>query len=66
MITGANPVPYEFDTAETITADELKKAMADRQTYLAEVKQRYVDYKNSVGAEASAFTVTTTSGSFNF
>lgn len=66
IVNWAQPDIYEWDDESTITADELKKAMADRQTYLAEVKQRYVDYKNSVGAEASAFTVTTTSGSFNF
>ena len=47
VITGANPVPYEFDTAETITADELKKALQDREVYLADEKKRVEEYRAS-------------------
>lgn len=57
VITGANPVPYEFDTDETITAGELQKALQDREVYLAEVKKNTEEYranKNS-GNTASAF-----------
>ena len=57
VITGANPVPYEFDTDETITAGELQKALQDREIHLAEVKKNIEEYrasKNS-GNTASAF-----------
>lgn len=71
MITGANPVPYEFDTAETITADELKKALQDREVYLAAEKKRAEDYYNSTqggnGASPAAQAANTVSkGSFNW
>lgn len=46
-ITWAQTDPYKWDTEETITAADLKKAMTDRQTYLAEVKQRYLDFKKT-------------------
>ena len=47
IITGASPEPYEWDDESTLTADELKKAMTDRQTYLATIKQRQDEYKAS-------------------
>jgi hypothetical protein len=50
LITGANPVPYEFDTEVTITAQELEKALQDRQIYLADVKKRTEEYRASQGA----------------
>ena len=48
--------PYEFDDESTITAEELQKAMQDRQVYLAEVKKRAEDFKASktVSTPASA------------
>ena len=55
VITGANPVPYEFDTEDTITADELKKALQDREIYLAEVKKQAEEWRaaNRSGGNAS-------------
>ena len=50
VITHANPVPYEFDSSETITKDELNKALQDRQVYLAAEKKRVEDYRASQGA----------------
>lgn len=49
VITGANPVPYEFDTEETITADELKKCLQDREVYLASEKKRTEEWRASQG-----------------
>lgn len=53
LITGANPVPYEFDTEGTITAKELEKALQDRQVYLADVKRRSDEYRASQGAASN-------------
>lgn len=47
-------VPYEFDTEETITADELKKLMQDREVYLAEVKSNAEEYAATNSGSASA------------
>ena len=70
VITGANPVPYEFDSSETITADELKKALQDREVYLASEKKRTEEYrasKNSGEASPAAQAASTVSkGSFNW
>lgn len=61
VITGAKADPYEWDDEATITVKELQEAMANRQTYLATIKQRQDEYK------ASRNTATITSGStFNF
>ena len=49
VITGANPVPYEFDTENTITADELKKALQDREIYLAEQKKNAEEWRAKQG-----------------
>ena len=49
VITGALTEPYEWDDESTITAAELTKAMTDRQTYLAAMKQRQDEYKASQG-----------------
>jgi len=63
VIYWAQQDPYDFDTAETITKAELTKAMTDRQTMLAEVKQRYMDYKASA---APAKTVATAAAGEDF
>lgn len=63
VITGAATVPYVWDDASTITAAELTEAMANRETYLATVKQRQDDYKAS---KAQANTITPAAGAFNF
>lgn len=49
IITGALTEPYVFDDESTLTAAELTKAMTDRQTYLATMKQRQDEYKASQG-----------------
>lgn len=67
VITWAQAEPYEWNTEETITVEELTKAMTDRQTVLAEVKARYEEYKKSQGSETPAPAATATSTKkFNF
>lgn len=50
VITGASPEPYVWDDESTMTAAELTKAVADREVYLAGVKQRQDEYKASKSA----------------
>ncbi len=69
VITGANPVPYEFDTADTITADELKKALQDREVYLASEKKRTEEWRASQGsgnASPAQQAAAVSKGSFNW
>ena len=65
VVTGSNPEPYEWDSDESITAAELKEAMANREVYLAGVKQRQDDFK-AQRAAASATTASTAPGDFDF
>ena len=52
-----------IDDEETITAKELTEAMANREVYLAGIKQRQDEYKASKAAPAAAAPAT---GGFNF
>ena len=54
VITWAQPQPYVFDIAETITKDELNKALTDRNIYLEEVKANAKAYyaQRNTGAAA--------------
>ncbi len=67
IVTGTSKpdAVYEIDNAENgITKDEIKKAMADREVYLADVKKKQDEYnasKNSGAASAPA-----AAGGFNF
>lgn len=54
VITGASKEPYEWDSEDSITANELAEAIAARETYLATVKQRQDEYKASQGANVAA------------
>jgi len=61
VVTGAARDPYVWDDESSITADEFKKALADREVYLAELKKRNDEWKASQanpGAPAA--------GSFSF
>ena len=67
IITWAAKEPYEWDSEETITAQEFLKAISDRNTYLATVKQRNDEYKASRNQAPAAFTTATTgTGEFKF
>ena len=54
VITGASKEPYEWDSEDTLTANELSEAIANRETYLATMKQRQDEYKASQGANVAA------------
>ena len=64
VITGAAKEPYVWDDESTMTAAELTEAIANREVYLAGVKQRADEYKASKGA-APANTAPA-AGAFNF
>lgn len=64
VITGASKEPYVWDDESTMTATELQEAIANREVYLAGVKQRQDEYKASKGqAPANAAPA---AGAFNF
>ena len=54
LITGASPDTHVWDDESTMTAEELKKAVAEREVYLAGVKARQDEYKASKNAPAAA------------
>ena len=68
-ITGTAKVTYDFGDEKVLTADELKKAMQNRETMLAEIKARSDEYRASQAATttpaATATTAINNSG-FNF
>lgn len=64
VITGAAKEPYEWDSEDTILASELTTAIANRETYLATMKQRRDEYKASKGQAAPAAVSSKTE--FNF
>ena len=74
VVTGARPEPYVFGLEETITTDELKKAIANRNVYLENEKTRTKEYyanKNAgkVSSTPSAIPTANTqvpTGGFNF
>lgn len=47
VITGANPEPYVWDDEETLTAEDFKNMIAERETYLATIKKRQDEYEAS-------------------
>lgn len=73
VITGAKPDPYVFDDETTITAEELSKAIANRNVYLEEVKTRAKEYYESKGNAVASVKTSTPApaanipvGGFNF
>lgn len=72
VIMGTAKEPYEFgDEQIGITEEEIKKAMADREVYLADVKKRQDDYQASKNAATSTASVgnsgvSAAAGGFNF
>lgn len=66
IVTWAQPQPYVFDITETITREELDKAIADRNIHLEEVKAQakayYAQRKVSAASTPQATPATSTSG----
>lgn len=50
VITGVAKEAYDYGDENVLTADEITKAMQDRQVYLADVKKQQDDYKASKAA----------------
>lgn len=72
VITGTSLETYAWDDESTITAAELTNFMSERETYLATLKQRAIEYNEQRNQPASAITSNTTSdntvssGNYNF
>jgi len=66
QITGARPVEYDFGEEDTITAEELKKAIQDREVYLAGIKKRHDDYIASKNNSSLTPKATVAEGGFDF
>ena len=64
VITGASKEPYAWDDESTLTATEVAEAVANRETYLATIKQRQDEYKASKNAATAAVAPSKTG--FNF
>ena len=65
VITWAKTEPYAWDEEGSITATEMKNAIANREVYLAGVKQRQDEYKASKNKAPSAMS-TPAAGGFQF
>jgi hypothetical protein len=61
VVNWAQKEVYEWDDESTITVNEFKKCISDREIYLAEKKKRDDEYRASKSAPAA-----TTVGGFNF
>ena len=75
IITWAQPNPYVFDTPDTITQEELQKAISDRNIYLEEqkaaTKKYYAERKTTASSNIQNGPLPTPStavpeGGFNF
>ena len=64
VITGASKEPYAWVDESTLTANEVAEAVANRETYLATIKQRQDEYKASKNAATAAAAPSKTG--FNF
>ena len=53
-ITWARPTEYDFGAEDVLTAEELKKAMQDREVYLADIKKRADEYRASQSTASTA------------
>ena len=62
VITGANPDIYPWDDEAYLTAVELQNMMANRETYLADIKRRQDEYEASKNASVA----TPAKAGFNF
>ena len=45
QVTGSPKTPYDFGDEKILTAEELRKAVQDREVHLADVKKRAEEYK---------------------
>ena len=65
VITGTSVEPYVWDDETTITVNEFKEALQNREVALADIKKRQDDYNASRGTAAVPAATNTATG-FNF
>lgn len=63
VVTGASTEPYDFGDEAVLTSDEVKEAMAAREVYLADVKERHDKYLADKGETTAP---AATPGGYNF
>ena len=70
VITGISPTPYDFGDEAVLTAEEVQKALQDREVLLADVKKRSDEYRASkttpAAPAAPAVTPKASTTTFNF
>ena len=68
VVTGTARFPYDFGDESVLTADELTKAMQNRQVYLADKKKADEDYRASKATQNATPAAPTTAakGTFTF
>lgn len=66
VINWAQPDVYDWDDENTILAEELSEAMANRNVYLADVKKRQDEWKASQSNAIKAATTAPKTGGYNF
>ena len=54
VITWARPTEYDFGAEDVLTTDELKKAMQDREVYLADIKKRTEEFRAAQAAQSAS------------
>ena len=60
IITGTAKVPYEFGDEKILTADEVTKAIQNREIMLAETKKRSEEYRANKNSGAATIVATAT------
>lgn len=50
VVTGTAKIPYDFGDETVLTADDIKKAMQNRDVYLADIKQKRDEYNAAKAA----------------
>ncbi len=66
VITGASKEPYEWDVEGILTAKEVSEAIANRETYLATMKQRQDEYRAAQQQTTTPNVAATSNNGFNF
>jgi hypothetical protein len=72
VVTNCSRESYAYGEEEVLTAEDIQKAMQDREVYLADIKKRSEDYKNSKNSIPSPVSTAPAAapkakvGSFNF
>ena len=66
IVDWAQGEPYVWDDADSLTAQELTKMMADREIYLADIKRRQDEYQASRGNAIPTAAPASNAQTFNF